>query len=363
MYVVFWKKGMPDPDLDFHIKAECSEHGTVDGVQSWKKPDYRWGKYKRQYVYVCPKCAQQVEPYYTPAYTAINWDDLGDRIGDRKRPLAKKTMARIKRGLEKYGNTVLCFKVTHSGVDRAKPVTDPLSTQSTRQALAMVCSTNYFQDNARSIFDALPTQTTAAKQALVVHLRQNGEAVPATGALGTITAGGNHHGLVGMPMPFLQTFYTPGSTWDVDKPMTTVTPEPRHGLVVPMPLLALNYSPGYCKPVDDPLSVITAAGDHHSLIVPKPFMVSFYGQLTDNEIDEAMGAIPTKSKHAVISPQDLRVENCTFRMLDVPEIKAGMGFAPDYVLLGTKREQTKQCGQAVTPPVAEQLYARVSEIL
>lgn len=39
----------------------------------------------------------------------------------------------------------------------------------------------------------------------------------------------------------------------------------------------------------------------------------------------------------------------------VSEVKAAMAFRPDYVILGNQRQQTMQCGQAVTPPVAELL--------
>jgi DNA (cytosine-5)-methyltransferase 1 len=40
-----------------------------------------------------------------------------------------------------------------------------------------------------------------------------------------------------------------------------------------------------------------------------------------------------------------------------------MAFARDYILLGTKREQVKQAGNAVTPPAARDLGMAVAEAL
>jgi len=50
-------------------------------------------------------------------------------------------------------------------------------------------------------------------------------------------------------------------------------------------------------------------------------------------------------------------------MLTPDEIKVGMAFTADYVLLGTKREQVKQAGNAVTPPAARDLGTAVAEAL
>ena len=59
----------------------------------------------------------------------------------------------------------------------------------------------------------------------------------------------------------------------------------------------------------------------------------------------------------------LDVDDVMFRMLTPDEIKIGMAFAPDYYLGGTKREQVKQAGNAVTPPAARDLGMAVAEAL
>ncbi|MDT9702985.1 DNA cytosine methyltransferase, partial [Streptomyces sp. P17] len=69
-----------------------------------------WGRYRAQYVFVCPKtsCQSQiVEPAWVPASAAIDWSLEGQRIGDRAKPLSPKTMARIKAGLARYANEII----------------------------------------------------------------------------------------------------------------------------------------------------------------------------------------------------------------------------------------------------------------
>ena len=50
-------------------------------------------------------------------------------------------------------------------------------------------------------------------------------------------------------------------------------------------------------------------------------------------------------------------------MLEPHEIGRGMAFDHDYVVLGNKREQVRQYGNAVTPPAAALLLERVVEAL
>ena len=50
-------------------------------------------------------------------------------------------------------------------------------------------------------------------------------------------------------------------------------------------------------------------------------------------------------------------------MLAVDEIRAGMAFTPGYRLFGSKRERVRMLGNAVTPPVARDLVAAVTEAI
>jgi len=115
MYVVFWRRGAPRPDLAIQPAAFCARcQGNVQAVQSWKNPRKRWGKYRQQYVYRCPTCQAQVEPYYYCAANAIDWSLPAPRIGDRERPLKERTLARIRVGLEKFGRRPLLMDRIHN---------------------------------------------------------------------------------------------------------------------------------------------------------------------------------------------------------------------------------------------------------
>lgn len=57
MYVVFWRKGNPRPELERVTApaAACPTHGAVRARQVFKRADRApWGRYRQQYVYTCP---------------------------------------------------------------------------------------------------------------------------------------------------------------------------------------------------------------------------------------------------------------------------------------------------------------------
>lgn len=341
MYAVFWKKNLPAPELDFRPLAPCPACGTdVSAIQSWKK-DRRWGRYQRQYLYRCPRCGEAVDPYYIPAAVAIDWSDAGTRIGDRARPLAESTMRRIQAGLDKYGDQVLVVKLTysHAGVRPGQPVTEPLMTQTARQE------------------DAIAFPPSA-----VVVFKEHADANSLSDPLTTIVASGSQHAL--LRMPWLTLHYNPAQHRMITEPMGVVTATDHHSLVQPPPLL-LNYytRTSAVASVDRPLGTLTT-GWGPVLIQPTPFLSCYYGQVTNLGVASAMPTVMSMMKHALIQPEkELKIEDCYFRMLEPPEIGRGMAFAGDYIVLGNKRQQVRQYGNAVTPPVAEWLLKQVVEVL
>jgi DNA (cytosine-5)-methyltransferase 1 len=136
--------------------------------------------------------------------------------------------------------------------------------------------------------------------------------------LSTVTAGGHHHGLA---VPFISSFYGGGGEHTLDAAFPT--------------------QPGK---------------DKHSLVVP-PFLLSYYGGRDAlAELEQALPTVPTANRHALIEPgEEIRVEDCGFRMFQVAEIKRAMAFPDEYQLLGNQDEQVKMLGNAVTPPPMEQM--------
>ncbi|TLF72894.1 DNA cytosine methyltransferase [Nocardia cyriacigeorgica] len=208
LYVVFWRKGDRRPDIERVTRppAACPDCGPVSALQAFKPGASKVAKYRTQYVYRCPNvtCRNQIlEPAVRPAAEIIDWSDPGTRIGDRTKPLAAKTMARIQAGIDKYWNhdhIGLAVPVEGREGKQARPVDQPLRTMSTRNETGW---------------------------AFVAELRGGGSKHrPVTRPLCTVTAGGGHHGLV-------TAYYGRGGTTTTSAPLSTCTTVERHGLVTP----------------------------------------------------------------------------------------------------------------------------------
>jgi DNA (cytosine-5)-methyltransferase 1 len=139
LYVAYWHKSLnrtPDWDKWLRPRAWCPTcEQWVQAVQSFKQPGRDMGRYRQQYVYRCPqaKCRNSIiEPETLPAAVAIDWALPGQRIGDRTKPLAPKTLARIQAGLDKFAKPMV---VPAGGTWRedAVPLTEPMPTRTTRE--------------------------------------------------------------------------------------------------------------------------------------------------------------------------------------------------------------------------------------
>jgi DNA (cytosine-5)-methyltransferase 1 len=306
MYVVFWRKGNKAPDLDIRPAAWCEKCGRdVEAVQAWKQ-GRRAGKYRVQYAYSCPMCASAVEPYYYCAASAIDWSLPCPRIGDRTQPLKEKTLARIRAGLEKFGRQAMAVDTSFGDGDRAALLTDPMRTQTTRQTIGMTVPP-FLMDT--------------------VH---NGRY-------------GRHQDLV----------------WSVTGPDRTQIAQNTKALIVPY------YSTGAASTTDGPLPTVTTV-DRLALAIP-PFLLGYYTrpggqQAAISGIDEPVPTQSTQPRHYLVQPGEVpAVEDCGFRMLQPHEIQAAMAFPADYTVLGNKREQVRQLGNAVTPPAMAILMRRIVE--
>lgn len=92
-------------------------------------------------------------------------------------------------------------------------------------------------------------------------------------------------------------------------------------------------------------------------------MSYYYGKAQATGISEPAGTVTTKDRMSLVSFAKPKYEDCFYRMLKPHEIKLGMAFEEDYVILGSGRDQVKQCGNAVTPPVMKWIIERCIEVL
>lgn len=66
--------------------------------------------------------------------------------------------------------------------------------------------------------------------------------------------------------------------------------------------------------------------------------------------------------NSLIALEDV-LPDCGFRMLEPRELKLGMSFPDEYIILGNKRDQVRQIGNAVCCNVAQAIAERVVESL
>lgn len=217
-YDVFWlpEKVAQAPDFDKWLRpqAQCPQHGVIRAIQAWKttkmcSPERPWGRYGKagQYLWRCPRveCRNAVvEPSVRSAAEIIDWTLPARTIGERtgKDALAADTMRRIRAGFAQFAKP---FLVPNEG--RAKPpmsIDDPLRTVTTRN------------------------ETGLAVPPYMVELRGGGSSHRAvTAPLSTVTAGGNHHGLVTAPDMVLPYYGSTASAQLADRPLPTVTTKER----------------------------------------------------------------------------------------------------------------------------------------
>src|SRR5690554_5423301 len=145
LYLAYWHVSLGrDPDWDKWLRpaAHCPAcDQQVAAVQVWKRPGQDMGRYRSQYVYVCPKrrCGSQlVEPDALPALAAIDPAIPGTAIKDRAEndPLRPATLDRIKAGIRRYWLPLL----TPAGGtwrDQAQPLHWPMPTRTTRETDAV----------------------------------------------------------------------------------------------------------------------------------------------------------------------------------------------------------------------------------
>ncbi|SEO82977.1 DNA cytosine methyltransferase [Actinacidiphila rubida] len=386
---------VPDWDKWLRPRAWCPGCSVwVRAVQVFKTPGADMGRYRQQYVYRCPNTACRnriVEPSVLPAAVAIDWSLPGQRIGDRAKPLADKTLARIEAGLKKFARPITLEAAGNTferrpGV-RTWPVDQPVTTQTTTATKALaydpliVPAGGTWRTEATSAAEPMPTRTTRENDGLAippllvpVEGREEKRAAPATDPLRTQTAR-NETGLAWLPfMVKLRGGGDQGRALSAFDALGTVSADGNHHAVatpphlpaeLPAMLMRNNGSKGdggeHCTSVAEPARTLTTAG-HQSLVTWEHLLVPYYGNGTARSVAEPVGTLSTRDRYALVRG-DVDINDVLFRMLEPHEIGRAMSFADSYVVLGSKRERVRQYGNAVTPNAAEVILCALVEAI
>ena len=352
---------------------------------------------------------------------------IGERVDAKGRPdpLEPATIRRIEAGLRRHARPITLDVGGHTfertpGV-RTWPVDGPLTTFTTTATRAvavppMVVTNNWhnraraageeplptcttatttglvgspmlvpaggtWREDAVALDEPMPTRTTRETDGLVLPpllVPTLGEArerpaYPADEPLRTQTTR-QETGVV--LAPFLASLRGGGSkeaSRGTDEPLWAFTASGTHHLLVNAGAMVVRHfgSRGdggeHCTPVDEPIRTLTTRG-HQSLVTwDEGLLVPYYGTGTAHTTSVPVGAFTTRDRYALVVaqdvPVDIPVEECTFRMLEPSEIAAGMAFADDYRVKGTKRQRVAGYGNAVCPPCAEVIMSALVEAI
>lgn len=284
----------------------------------------------------------------------IDWSIELPSVFLRKKPLQDKTLARIEAGVKRYvGPFVTTLRGTHN-VDNTVTGSDrPLGTITAGGrhhgvCLPLVASTHF--GGRYAPHDAKPCPTIRCTNGALL-------AVPFIYGCGARD---------GQSPPK-----------DLDQPLNTIVTKDAKCVAVPF-LADVNHGlnghqGGRTNSIDSSLGTITTTGGK---AVVTPLVMSYYGNGNCQPVDDPLGTVTCKDRFAVIATalglhddsfvprsagerslidvmRELGVLDIGFRMLSNHELAAAQGFTADYVFHGNKSDVTRQIGNSVSPPVAK----------
>ena len=298
---------------------------------------------------------------WRPVRECLDFDDEGDSIFGRKKPLVEATLERIYAGLIKFvAGGKEAFIVKYNSVNKRTgkhippSIDEPCPTVATQNRLGL----------AQVSF--LSKQYSGHPESKNTSIEE-----PA----GTITTI-DHHAFISVhygngSCKFIANEYSGGGQLsNIDNPSPAILTTPKQKVVtVKRFLLNPQYSSAGGS-VDNPCFTLIARMDkmppylvgattqsenRPTFILPtdKGYMYCIY------DTDSPM-MVKIKEFMALYSIVDIKM-----RMLKIPELKKIMGFPDDYVLVGTQAEQKKYIGNAVEVTIArrwcEALCAKLKE--
>lgn len=330
---------------------------------------------------------------WEPIYKYLDLCDFGKSIFGRKKPLAKNTMNRIARGLEKFVFNCpepFIVQVNHGGDNfRGQSIHEPIPTITQKHGFGVVTPVvspfieksygGNYKGSGSGIGEPLHTITTVDHNHLVSPLliqyhsetTKNGvRGQQVTDPIQTIDTS-NRYGLV---MSYLTKFYKSGSGQSLFEPIHTITTSPGHFgtvsvLAVPVDELleSLDKSLKEQSEINDIIQKCTWVSQ---------FIMEYYGCGTGQSLFDPLHTIVTKDRFALVTVlgDEYAILDIFLRMLNPEELKMGQGFPEDYIIdhdyNGNKYPVSKQVariGNSVVPIMAEKLvlancpYLKVGE--
>jgi DNA (cytosine-5)-methyltransferase 1 len=288
---------------------------------------------------------------YVGAYTQIDFsrpcpsifdtsEEIKEKYGIRAvRPLAKKTMDRIARGLKKFvldNPEPFIIQCNHGGERRPNDIREPMPTITGKHGygivepyMVQIGQTGFTKDRSKDVREPLTTIVSKNEHCLIS---------PTLIQYHSETAQGEVRG---------QT---------IKDPIMTVDGSNRYGLVTSF--LSKFYKSGTGQDMREPLHTITTSPGHFGEV--RAFLIKYYGDATGQDIEQPLDTVTTKDRFGLVTIEgvDYQIVDIGLRMLEPKELYGCQGFPDDYIIdhdyTGKKyprSEQVRRCGNAVCPPI------------
>lgn len=319
---------------------------------------------------------------YVGAYTQIDFsrpspsifdtsEEIKEKYGIRAvRPLAKKTMDRIARGLKKFvldNPEPFIIQCNHGGERRPNDIREPMPTITGKHGYGVVepylvqCK---FNNEAQDVQKPIGTLTTVGSHLLVsptliqYHSETSKDEVRGQTIKDPIMTvdGSNRYGLV---TSFLHKYYDggyKGAGDSIENPLPTVTSWDQNSVVTANLIQMNNHCDG--KDIRQPLPTITAGDGHFGEV--RAFLIKYYGDATGQDIEQPLDTVTTKDRFGLVTIEggDYQIVDIGLRMLEPKELYGCQGFPDDYIIdhdytgkTYPRSEQVRRCGNAVCPPI------------
>lgn len=331
--------GAPTSRKRFYMIARCDGKPIV-----WPKPTYS-------------KTGADGLPKWRAASEIIDWSlpcpsvfaskaEIMAEYGLKAvRPLAKNTMRRIIRGVDKFtirSGKPFIVECNHSGGGHIAPVGDAYKTITAKHTGGIVAPSliQYHTEQAESV-------------------RASGLGTP----INTVDASNRY----GLTCANLVEYYTGGRPLDVREPMHTVTSHDREAVVAAHVVKFKGDNLGHGA--DEPMQTVTTSAGEFAAC--EAYLAKMHGgdelgywPLIRDLLNEFCGYTLAEDEVLLleIGGALYYIADIGLRMLSPRELYNAMGFPPDYIIdrdyQGHEYGRTKQvarCGNAVCPPVASAL--------
>ncbi|MFB7285481.1 DNA cytosine methyltransferase [Actinacidiphila glaucinigra] len=401
LYIAFWDKSLPTPDLDHRPVSRCHHcDKDVEAVWTWKTgiPDTGAVRYGKQYEYRCPSCRTPVVPPMTPSLAALDLSNLGIRIGDRpikeftnkktgeitRGPLAPATLARAERCRKRFAEfpaVLMPAKAVHGS---ERHLLQPMATQSSQQEAAIlstgtVLAAHRHNGDGQHITRPMDTVTSTHEKAVLLAVanyqgapRGAGEPLPTQ--VGSETLAVVSSGIIPYRQNTVPTLHS--------EAMPTFTSEQIPGLLTAAGTIknngAIDEAQYRAHPISDPLGTVVGSGASQSLLFSGWYKQngSTGNETAPHPLTDPLGTLTAHDTTALLMAQwraslaNLPLEDCYFRMMAAHEIGRGCGFDVDFAgqrgtftVWGSARDQVDGFGNAVSPQVGTWIGARLRAVL